>query len=367
MKSNLKIGKEELCELSGHCYDLYNSSSSKTDALKKIASAASAEFGEYFGLNILKNPDEISVNFIELLDQIVFEFEENDSDEDNIKKYIIDDLYLRISIYLKLYKDEELYKKDISKRILSYDDTIIIKHYRMKEYIPNLIDEFFEQPNIQKAILKTLINFDIEELLNFYYQIVKENYCLEIKSLALIGLKGFSSKFTNWHLLKTCDKKLNTLVDYAESFDMDNMEHNNLPYDLYSLFFIINFIELNISSLMNGSTINWICDLLDSSVNIGIENLLHTSIYSSITNIIIYFNLDYMKFFLKNENYMISLTNLIDILPRAFFDRITIKLDLLGVEFIKGVNELLSSGKVKPDRINSNIISYLFWESSKSL
>ena len=174
MKTDVRITPEEMKKFAEQCYSLLNSSSSRRDTLKKISEMASSDFGEYFGPDILSCPDEISVHFIEILDQIVFETQENLISPNSINDYINDDLYNRLNIYLDVIKDITLYKNSISNRRLTYDDTVIIRHFSLKEMVPELIEEFYEQPTIQKDILRTLLVFNNEELLNFYYQIVKK-------------------------------------------------------------------------------------------------------------------------------------------------------------------------------------------------
>jgi len=367
MESDLKFNKKALTRIANRCYDLLSMAPSKKEALSRIALTASTEFGEYFGPIILENPDEISVNLIELLDQIVFEIEENDSGENNIREYIIDDLYLRINIYLEIIKDRDLYKKSLSSRLLTYDDTIIIKKYKMHEYIPDLLREFHDQANLQKAILKTLLTFDAEDLLNFYYQIIQGVYCLDIKSLALIGLKGFNGRFSNWHKLRNGDDDLNRLISYTKSFNILNIEKNELPVDHNTLFFVINYIEQYIGEFAEESAYNWILSVFKVFSQIEIDNSLFTSIYTSISNIMISFDIDYLKKFSKSEENLISFIHFIDRFPRSIFDRITVKLDVLDREFTSPVNSLISSEKIILDEVNSNILSYLLWNSPRGL
>lgn len=366
MESGVKFNEKALLKIAGRCYDLLQSAPSKKDALRKISITATREFGDYFGPIILQDPNEISVNFIELLDQIVFEMDENHSGEDNIREYIIDDLYARINIYLEIFKDIDLYKQGLSKRIFCADDTIIIRHFKMREYIPDILKEFQEQPNLQKPILKCLLTFQADDLLNFYYQIAQGIYCIEIKSLALIGLKGFNSKFTNWHKLKTSDDELASLISYIESFEPADIHTNALPYDLNTLFFVINFIEQHRTGIINNKTVYWIYSVFKTFLHINIENSFFTSIFASVSNILISMESEYIKRFAEREEELISFIYFLDILPRSIFDRITVKLDALEKDFIQKVNEIISAGKITLDEVNSNTISYLLWNSPRS-
>ncbi|MCP4137570.1 MAG: hypothetical protein GY754_41770 [bacterium] len=366
IKSEARIDKNQLYEVANNCYGLITSSSSKEDALCKIAETAGAVFGEYFAPNILIKPDEASINFIELMDQVVFEMAKSGSDDDSVREYIIDDLHARINLYLEAFLDREVYKKNFSHRILSYDDTIIIKQFKLGEYVPDLVSEFSEQTNLKKAILKTLLTFNEDELLNFYYQVAKEEHCLEIKSLAFTGLKKFNSKFTNWHLLKT-DDELSNLVQYVEAFDIKNIEQNKIPGDLYSLLFAINCLELNISNMMHENTTDWICDVFETALEINIDNSLFTSIFTSISNILIYLDIECIQLLLENERHLKAFVLLLDSLPREYFSRVILTLDKLGEDFIFTVDELLSANILGLDEVNSNVVNYLFWKSQKTL
>ncbi len=258
MDSNSKFNKKVIHNIAAQCYEHVNTSTSRHEALSSIALTATKTLGGYFGSLNLENPDEISMNFIELLDQIVFEIEENDSGEANIREYIIDDLYQRVSIYLEILKDPDLYRKGLGTRLFCHEDTVIIRHYQMRDYIPDLLREFHEQPNLQKAIIKCLLAFNAEDLLNFYYQVIQGRYCMEIKALSLIGLRGFSSRFSNWHKLKATDDETASLISYVEGFDIENISKNPLPFDLNTLYYTINFIELSLDQFHEERNLRWI-------------------------------------------------------------------------------------------------------------
>jgi hypothetical protein len=369
MKDRIKFDAITLNQFVNLCYDLIQSVSSKKEALNIIASEATREFGPYFGPVILQSPDEISVNFIELLDQIVFEMDENRNNGDNIHEYMADDLYLRITIYLEAMKDISLYLNSLMNRILCADDMIIIRHYRMREYMPLLLKEFSEQPNMQKHIIKCMLTFESDDLLNFYYQIVHGSYCMEIKALALIGLKSMNTAFTSWDRLKNSDDELLSLISYAEGFDPRNLEKNALPYEINSLFFVINFIELKHESISFRRVRNWMLNVFKTFlfINISASSSLYSSIYRSISNILMRMDNDVLKSFMNNDDDLAAFVSFIDLFPRAIFDRITVKLDLMDREFVHSVNDLISSGKVNVDEVNSNIQSYLVWNTTQRL
>jgi hypothetical protein len=369
MNDRTKLDAMQLNQFVNLCYDLIQSVPSKKEALDIIASEATRQFGAYFGPVILQSPDEISVNFIELLDQIVFEMDENRNNGDNIHEYMADDLYLRITLYLEAIKDINLYLNSLMNRVLCADDMIIIRHYRMREYMPLLLKEFSEQPNMQKHIIKCMLTFESDDLLNFYYQIVHGSYCMEIKALALIGLKSMTTAFTRWDRLKNSDDELVSLISYVEGFDPRNLEKNALPYEINSLFFVINFIELKHESISFKRVRNWMLNVFKTFlfINIGASSSVYSSIYRSISNILMRMDNDVLKSFMNNDHDLAAFVSFIDLFPRAIFDRITIKLDLMDREFVHSVNDLISSGKVNVDEVNSNIQSYLVWNTTQSL
>ena len=71
---------------------------------------------------------------------------------------------------------------------------------------------------LQRPILHTLATFDNEELLNFFYNITKETNTIEIKALALAGLKRCGSRFSSWRQLVTDSEEQNQMIAYAQRF-----------------------------------------------------------------------------------------------------------------------------------------------------
>ncbi|MFC1670345.1 hypothetical protein ACFL20_08115 [Spirochaetota bacterium] len=365
MEKTKQINKEQLLKITAQCDEHLNSKPVKLDALKGIAAIAVKEFGQYFGPNVLTNPDELSIGFIELLDQIVFEISDNKSDDNNIRDYIIDDLLFRAGIYIEAITNIKTYKNNFHSRAICFDDMIVIKYYSMDEYISHLVFEFNEQPHLQEAILKTLITFQSDDLLKFYSNIINGNHNLEIKGLALMGLKKFQNSLSNWNLLKSDGPEIASLITYVKNFNVDNIEKNIVPADEYSLYFVINYIEQNLRTLTSDPVHNWILKMYESLLNIKIHHSFKYSIYKSLSNIIIFFDINYMKSFANNQEYFINFIKLIDALPREFFGRITAKLNLLGNNFINAVNDLISEEKIEVNKVDSNIMSFLLWKSSK--
>ena len=240
MKNGIKYNIEMIRRFAGALRESMALSPTKEKALEKIANLVKAELGDYITPDILSSSDELQAGFIELLDQIVFETSENTQAENKIREYIFEDLYLRLTIYLDIFSDRDSYKRGLGSRMLTNEDTIIIKKYYMDEFIPLLMSEYYDQPALQKSILKALLVFDSEQLLNFYYQIAGQESCHEVKIFSLLGLKTSTPKFANWRHIVTDDERINSLIDYVKSFDLSDPGKNTIPEELFTIFFVIN-------------------------------------------------------------------------------------------------------------------------------
>ncbi len=361
MKKIIKLDRYTVVDLASRIRKEIASYKGNYDALKAVSRLLSSELGDYFGPEILQYPDELLISFIELLDQIVFETEENAPVEESIRDYIVDDLYLRLCKYLDILHDRELYKQNLGNGILTHDDTVIIRYFSMEEYIPELIDGYSDRPALKKSILRALIPFQSEELFAFYYRILKDDGCLEAKILSLVGLKIHGSKFSNWKSLLNDDPDFNTLVEYASDFNAGQMIKNKLPENPYALIFAVNFIEQSVKSIKTKETVRWAVDVLRKISGIEIPSPHQSDMYLSIANILLYCDHDIIREVMKDESVLKSFIYLLDLLPPETFRRVTMALSILGGDFTDSVNRLISSGKVSPHEGESNILGYLLW------
>ncbi len=366
MKSGLQLRGEQYEEFSNICFEKIGPASSKIEALSIVAEFASSHIDEY-SRQVLEDPDEVSMQFVELLDQIIFELTENIPADTVIREYVADDLFARLSIYLDVFRDREMYSASLKKRLLTHDDTVIIRQYGMNEHAPLLMTEYFEQPVLQRSILHALITLDHDELLNFFYNIAKESDNIEIKALALAGLKKCGSRFTSWRQLANGDEAQNRMVAYAQGFECASLEKNEIPSDLYPSIFVLQYVESNHDLLMDARCFSWIMGLVRSMLDIGYFNSYLADFYLSICTIIIFAGSDVLKELLGADGEVKALVQIIDFLPREYFDRIMPKLSLLGHEFIHRVNFMLAAGKMKLDDRESNIYSYILWKTGNSL
>jgi hypothetical protein len=367
MIGELQLRGDRIQEFALACLDRIGPAPSKIEALRAIADYAAPHIEEY-RLYALQSPDDISLNFIELLDQVIFELSENMPADVTVREYLTDDLFTRLSVYLDIFRGRDSYTCNLNRRLLTHEDAIVIRQCQMAEHIPLLMSEYYEQPVLQRSILHALLSFDSDELLNFYYNIAKEGNSIEVKALSLVGLKKFGSKFRHWrNLASEDDGEFGQMIAYAQSFDCDTVEINDIPANLSSLLFVVQYIETNRDLLNNPRGLKWVLCVLRSLLGVGYYNSYLADIYLSICTFIIFAGIDSLKQALSCDEDVKALVQVVDFLPREYFDRVVPKLAILGDEFIKRVNAMLAAGKIKLDDRESNVICYLLWKSGNSL
>jgi hypothetical protein len=366
MKNGVKYNIEMIRRFAEALRESMALSPTKEKALEKISNLVKTELGGYITPDILSSSDELQAGFIELLDQIVFETSENSQGENRIREYIFEDLYLRLSIYLDIFSDRDSYKRGLGSRMLTHEDTVIIKKYYMEEFIPLLMSEYYDQPALQKSILKALLAFDSEQLLNFYYQIAGQESCHEVKIFSLLGLKTSTPKFANWRHIVTDDERINSLIDYIKSFDLSDPGKNTVPGDLFSIFFVINYIELNASSAAIQKTADWMFRVFDRVSEIDSDSSLVNWICASVSTIIMQFGEERLREILDRDERLIVFLALIDFLPREYFNRITSHLGFLGEDFSLRISKLIESGRYEM-RNGSNVSAYVYVDAATRL
>jgi hypothetical protein len=370
MKEEIKIYRSTLKDYASRCRSIMSSQLHPEELLKIMADTATAAFGEYFSPRILQDPDEISVNFIELLDQIVFEVDENIPSlpiDENIRDYIMDDLYVRINIYIDIFTGIDTYKANLKKRILTHDDTEVIRYYNMDEYITLLINEYDEQPALKESILRALLSFEGHNLINFYYRVANDESLPQSKILAFMGLKQSGSRFSNWDLLKTENSDYRDVITYIEEFDSGAIGSNGICSDFGSLLFTINYIELNIKKLRDPLIIGWVAEILKKVLEKGNGSTYFPRIYNLVSNIFMFAREEFLKNFSQCDEHLVAFIEIIDTLPWEFFDRIRAKLFVMGDDFQTRVNNLIESDKISLNEGDSNTMSFLLLESEKTL
>jgi len=347
-------------------FQILSSIPSRSDALKSIADNAITDFGDYITPGNLNITDEILINLIELIDQIIYEFRDNNDYNSNIRDYIIDDLYSKLSLTLEALIDPEKYLSNIRNRSIFPDDLIIIKNKSLAETIPLLISESEGITNLQKNIIKTLLYFEDESLLEFHYNSFKNTTSGFIKSAALLGLKYNCNKGLNWDTIIEINDGISDLISYAKKFDICRTDINPFPSTKEELTFSILHIEKNVQKMKDLDSINWIISMLISIPSFNFENSWLYEINTSICNILLKIDLKILKEILKEEAALIKTMKFIDLLPGNIFNRLTGRFDGLGMEFLFNLNAAIEKKKVIISSSNSNIMNYLCWNATET-
>jgi hypothetical protein len=366
MTTGMLLRGGRLLDFANSCREIIKTSSTKLEALQLIADTASNRLEEY-QYSVAANPDEISVNFIRLLDQIVFELTENLPADSSVREYIIEDLYARLGIYLDVFSGKETFACNLNKRLLTHEDTIVIRQCGLGEYLPLLLAEFNEQPLLRKSIIRCLLTFESGDLLNFYYNVAGEPGALDVKCMALVGLKKFGPLFRKWDLAAADDQAYGRLVAYAKAFDGDELQNNMVPGDLHSLMFVIQYIESNFSTVVNERTLGWIMSVIGAIPGIGYYNSYLNDLYDSLCAIMLYAGVENLKQVLKDDTMAKELFVAVDFLPREYFDRISPMLSVMGDELIHRVSTMMASGTIRPDERESNLLGFVLWKRGNYL
>jgi len=345
-------------------FHIIKSTPSRSDALKIIADMAINNFGEYITPGNLKITDEIIINLIELIDQIIYEFRDSTDNEPNIRDYIIDDLYSKLSLTLEALNNPERYLSNIKNRSLFPDDLTIIRNKHITTIIPLLISEYEGITNLQNEIIKTLLYFADETTIDFYFNSYKNAANEFIKSASLLGLKYTYNKGLNWNIVRELNGGMTELVLFAEHFNEMKISINPIPSSKEELTFTLLHIEKNIEQLTDIDSIQWIMNLLLSIPLYNFENSWLCEINTSLSNILLKTDLNILKELLKNEQFLIKTMNFIDLLPGKIFNRLTGRFDELGMEFLSNLNYAIEKKKVIITSDNSNILNYLCWNST---
>jgi len=347
-------------------FQILTSIPSRSEALKSIADKAISDFGDYITPGNLNITDEILISLIELIDQIIYEFRYNNDYNSNIRDYIIDDLYSKLSLTIEALSDPDKYLSNIKNRSFYPDDLIIIRNKHLSVMIPTLIEESEGITNLQKNIIKTLLYFDDEKLLEFYYNSFKNSTSGFIKSAALLGLKYNNDKGLNWNSIIEINNGSSDLIIFAKKFNLDKAGINPLPLTKEELTFTILHIEKNIEKMNDIDSINWIVSVLINIPSFDFENSWLYEINTSICNILLNIDLNILKEILKSESALIKTMKFIDLLPGNIFNRLTGRFDDLGMEFLFNLNSAIEKKKVIITSSNSNILNYLCWNITET-
>ena len=361
--SEKRLEKIDLVQRFGRCFIPFHKAECPMDALKSVSSWVTADFGKNIKFLVFDNLDDLSLGLIDLLDQIVFEVEEEHiSLESPIDEYIIDDLYSRAGAYLDVITDVNIYKKNLRERPLNPDDPLIIRCHGLNEFIPLLMTEFFEQPNLRLIVLKSLLFMEDDDLLHFFYEIARNNYDYELKIPAMIGLKKFRYRFDNWYLLTEDGKDdFNELVEFARTFDPGSYAETGFHRNPFILLFMLSFIETGMAAGMVNGNVEWLIDFMVHATECGMQSgAFQSAVFQSIASILPRIGICDLKTVISDREYMARFLNLVDSLPVEIFDKVMIVINRLGSDFLMNVRRIISDGEINLQEKNSNLLGYLF-------
>lgn len=365
------LNNMDVKHIAEEAYALFRQAPSKTDAIHSTSKYLISTLGSYISPDILTEPDEISLHFIELLDQILFEINENSNKNTSIHEYIINDLYNRTISLIEVFHDIELYRRNLLKRNLQYEDTIIIKNLHLNEFIDKLIVAFDENPDLQKYILIALNSLDIshsDRVLNFYYRVYKESTSDDIRIQSLIGLKRIENLFKNWKGLKQNTPELSALIDFAKSFSWYKTDKPSIPSDINILYFIFHYIEATCIKKCRQADLNRLINTLKYLIYIHeTDSILSMDIFRSVTNIILNTNNNELNIILDNASNLTNFISILDKIPLDYFNRIKAKVSLVIDNYTSHIKNLFSSGTFAIAPEQSNTMNYLFLSSGNML
>ncbi|MBN2077488.1 MAG: hypothetical protein JW838_00885 [Spirochaetes bacterium] len=366
MKSGLNRRGETIGGFARACRERMSSAPTKIEALESVVEIASPLLDGYRRL-VMEYPDEISVSFIELLDQAAFELSENMPDNETVRGYVVDDLYGRLAIYLDCYHDRDAYSSGLNKRILTHEDTVIIRQFRMRKHIPLLMSEFHEQPALQRSILITLVSLEEGDLHHFYYTVARDSDAIDVRALALAGLKKSGMGYRAFHMLEAGAWGNDGMVAYAKSFNSGTLEKNEIPREGPSLAFALRYIESNIELLVDYGTLAWVIAVLRSFIRLENHDLFHPDIRRLICTILVFAGVEQMKRLLSDKEGLLYVRELLDFLPREYFGRIMGKVELWGEEFIGRISGFLAMGTIRSGGDDSNTACYALWKTATKI
>lgn len=361
-----KVSSKEIENSLKEYFSIVTSTTSRSEALKSIAALGIKQFGEYITPGSLNLTDEVQINFIEILDQIIFEISGNSDTGSDVRDYITEDLYSRFALTLEALVDCEKYKSNLKNRPLYSEDLIIIRRKNLPEFVPLLISESEDITNLEKNLIKTLLYFTERVHLDFFYNIFRNTASGFIKAASLLGLKYCGHRGLNWDSVKEISNGSVECVEYAETFNPEDISRNRLPENMEEMTFVLLLLEKNAKSYKSTVEITWILTVLSIIPLIHFENSWLTEVNISLSNILLQIDINIVREILKNESALIRAINFIDYLPRNVFNRLTGRLDIMGMEFLYNLN-LVIEKKKSMDAYNSNILTYISWNPIESL
>lgn len=351
------ISADRLGKIAAICLDRFREYDSPRPALAAVAELVSGMIGRRPGHAILERPDPVSMAFVELLDQVVFELNEPfDTERGKVEEYILGDLYRRLEVFLCLNQGVEQYRASIHSRALTADDALIIRHYSLADLIPALMSEFFEQPHLRFHILHALISFRTEDLIGFFYEIARGGYETDLRVLAVMGLNGNDNgRFDGWKMLRgSGDEDFSALISHVSG------EPGGAPVSGSVLLFRVVELELAAGRIEDPADCLAMILSLHDILRHDLESIsLKSRIYESMARILGRMQCDCMRVLLLDQENLRHFIYLADGVPAELFERVSRLLEFLGEEVMMAMERLLAGNGVHLDERSSQLSAYL--------
>jgi hypothetical protein len=352
----------EIAAFAHRCAEDFRSCEDPVRALELLAERAGKELGEYLSTSMIADPDEISMAFVELLDQIIFQAgERRVHGSEPGEEYVLQDLYSRAEIFLDAYEGAEVYKKNLAGRILLHDDTLVIQSLRLGELVPFLISEFFEQPHLRIAIMRALVYFRNEELLNFFYEVSRNEYDPELKIMALIGLKRNETVFYGWkRLAESNGEWYRGLVSHASSCEGNCAHPDDEGDDPHLLLYQTLCLELALAGEADAMKFRRFYGVLNGIARQNFETYPYRStILDSLSRTLNRMGGEALVEFLSAGGEMKSFIHLLDCVPVEVFDRVLPVIESMEDRFALILGRMAGRGELRMDFAASRLTAHL--------
>ena len=354
------VVKESIPEMEEYIHN-FHGASSRVEALAVVVEI----------LQVLQNNrfDEagpsgrIVRNFMELAYQIRFELEELGTySNDSVEDYIIDNLYKRAEAYLDLFQGQDVYSKKITMRMLTVEDPVIIRESRLSSLVPYCISEFYEQPSFRFEILTGLLAFQNDELVKFFYEVVKNEIEPDLKIAALLGLHCCGKRFSNWkNLAGLGDDEFDELVGYALHIKDEFKPAKSISLqNKYILLFSLLYIEHVLNPEEYYVNRDMIFGMLAMGADIQNETgQMQLRMLHSVRSILEKMPSSSLKKIVQQDDDILSLVHILDSLPVEIFDKVLRTLHIPREELARGIEKLVDRHNFHPDEFHSNMMAYL--------
>jgi len=119
--------------------------------------------------------------------------------------------------------------------------------------------------------------------------------------------------------------------------------------------------------MSDADTFTWAMNAMRAAMHIGESVPYYPEVEALVPRIIVYAPLEIIRGVLRSKEDTVLFTRLIDSLPRECFHQISIRLSILGGDFVRRMNALVEDGTLMLDPANSNMMNFLIWKNRGAL